>query len=242
MANSELTIYAGCFAEHFLKYQSQYKTIPVFCGTRQWRATKKQLVGNYDPNDYIFDDGFLSCENNYWADLSCIGTILEQDIADDALIGNAQYRRSWDEEAVAKSDSATLYVPEPAFFSYSLKEQFQRGHGDLAGYELSIEAAKSGLLPLSADELDSVWQQNQLHGCLMARGPKRLYFPFMDMLINQFCWSIWNINPDYFLSQSGYNQRGIAFIAERMFTAMVMYRGKLNLGAIQTAPIVFHGP
>jgi len=60
------------------------------------------------------------------------------------------------------------------------------------------------------------------------------------MLLHDFCVPLWNRYEDQFKQQQGYNQRGIAFIAERLFTAMVFCRDFLSLGPIETAPIVFH--
>jgi len=243
MQSSDLTIYAGCILHEPVRWSSAAKVVPVFCGAKRWRATPKQLVSDMPCPKWEYDDGPKSIDNAYWADLSCIETVLRltQDFDGSRLIGNAQYRRSWQEEAIVPSSSSVLYVPHPAQFGCSLKQQFEGGHNGLPGYEMTMEVASRGLLPLSADQLDKVWRQNTFHGCLMARGPKYLYEPFMAMLLEGFCMPLWKDYEQQFRQQQGYNQRGIAFIAERLFTAMVLYRDALRLGPIESAPIVFHG-
>lgn len=242
MITADLTIYAGCILNEPVRWSSEATVVPVLCGAQRWRAMPEQLTRRMDGAGWVYDNGPMSIDNAYWADLSCINTILRltEDCPDATLIGNAQYRRSWQEDALAPSNVCTLYVPSPAEFNCSLEQQFRGGHGGLPGYEMTMEAASAGLFPLSADQLDKVWQQNIFHGCLMARGPKVLYHPFMNMLLHDFCVPLWNRYEDQFKQQQGYNQRGIAFIAERLFTAMVFYRDFLSLGPIETAPIVFH--
>lgn len=243
MQSSDLTVYAGCILHEPVRWTSAATVVPVFCGTKRWRAMPEQLTQRMGESKWEYDDGPKSVDNAYWADLSCIQTVLRltQDQPEDALIGNAQYRRSWLEDAIQPSDSSVLYVPDPAHFGCSLRQQFEGGHLGLPGYEMTMEAASQGLFPLSADQIDLVWQQNTFHGCLMARGPRRLYAPFMTMLLDEFCAPLWQKYELNFRRQQGYNQRGIAFIAERLFTAMVLYRDVLNLGPIKSAPIVFHG-
>lgn len=242
MNPENLTIYAGTILGHPVRWESQCAVVPVLCGRKQLRAMDEQVKAMLKSDEYIFDDGEPSFYNKHWADLSCIKTVLQAEFnaASDKQIGNAQYRRAWSEDAIAPSNPDVLYVPEPAVFGCSLREQFEAGHSGFPGYELSMEAARKGLFPLSESQLGEVWNQNQFHGCLMARGPARLYLPFMNTLISSFCWPLWSEYKDVFVSFSGYNTRGLAFLAERLFTAMVLYRDKLWLGEIQTAPIVFY--
>lgn len=242
MEPKNLTIYAGTVLGRPVRWTSQCKIVPVLCGRKQLRAMDRQVEAMLGSNKYVFDDGEPSVYNKNWADLSCIETVLQKEFNSELnkQIGNAQYRRAWAEDAIEPSNPDVLYVPEPAVFGCSLKEQFKAGHAGFPGYELSMEAAHNGLFPLSEDELSQVWNQNQFHGCLMARGPARLYLPFMNTLISSFCWPLWSEYKDVFVSFSGYNARGLAFLAERLFTAMVLYRDKLGLGEIQTAPIVFY--
>lgn len=232
MQETDLTIYAGCLASEPIRWKSKANVVQVLLGSQEWLVPTN--------SQYVTDTSNRS--NKHWADLCCIETLLHDlnENCNTGFVGNAQYRRSWHEDYLAPSADDTLYVPEPALFHCSLKQQFQDGHRGLRGYEMTMEAAQLGLLPLSAEEMDAVWQQNNFHGCLMARGLKLQYQKMMTMLIEEFCEPIWNRFSLELTSHSGYNQRGMAFIAERLMTAMILYRNKLNLGPIETAPIVFH--
>jgi hypothetical protein len=51
---------------------------------------------------------------------------------------------------------------------------------------------------------------------------------------------IWDRHQDHFMTIDGYDTRAIAFIAERVMTAMVLHRERLFPGMkIETAPIRF---
>jgi hypothetical protein len=53
---------------------------------------------------------------------------------------------------------------------------------------------------------------------------------------------IWHNNSDQIKAITGYDQRAIAFIAERMMTAIILHREKIFDFEIMTAPIEFIGP
>ena len=72
---------------------------------------------------YVFDDeeqSFLSPLNPQLGELSCIQWIVNN--AQQANIGNAQYRRNWVEPSDGWYDENTLYVPEFAEFGCSLEQ------------------------------------------------------------------------------------------------------------------------
>ena len=75
----------------------------------------------------------------------------------------------------------------------------------------------------------------------MARGPSDKYKIFMAMLLECMI-PIWHNNSDKIMKVEGYDKRVMAFVAERMMTALIIHREKIFDFQIMTAPIEFIGP
>ena len=175
--------------------------------------------------------------NPQFGELSCIQWIVNN--AQQANIGNAQYRRNWVEPDSEWYDERTLYVPEFATFSCSLEQQFYGGHSAFDAPLITRALADTGKWLFSREQIDNIWAQNMFIGCNMARGPREQYQKFMTTLFSALM-PIWEENKSAFLKIEGYDKRAIAFIAERLITGMVLYRDKLFPEMnIATTPIGF---
>jgi hypothetical protein len=236
MHPSESVIYAATVAGKPIRYQTRSTTIPVVGGACTLsEAQRKQLAAK----GYKFDDenSPLSNLNPQWADLTSILWVLLNARNDN--IGTAQYRRTWEEPDQGWYDPEVLYVPEPIKFKYSLKEQVGLSHRTFNAVAITKSTAMSGKWILTKDEICGTWAQNTFYGCLMARGPRDAYRWFMTTLFDGL-WPIWDRYHDHFMSLTGYDIRAIAFIAERVMTAMVLNKDRLFPGIrIETAPIRF---
>jgi hypothetical protein len=99
--------------------------------------------------------------------------------------------------------------------------------------------AGSGNWLFTREEIGDLWHQNVFYGCLMTRGPRDSYRQFMTVLFDAL-FPIWDRYQDHFMTIDGYDTRAIAFIAERVMTAMVLHRERLFPDSkLETAPIRF---
>ena len=189
--------------------------------------------------DYKFDDenSILSELNPQWADLSSILWVLLN--AKENNIGTSQYRRTWEEPDNGWYSPDTLYIPESVKFKYSLGEQVKLSHRSFNAVAITKMMAGSDNWLFTREEIGDLWRQNVFYGCLMARGPRDSYRQFMTVLFDAL-FPIWDRCQDHFMTIDGYDTRAIAFIAERVMTAMVLHRERLFPGMkIETAPIRF---
>jgi hypothetical protein len=238
MQPSDLTIYAASLHGAPIRYATEAQLVPLCTYATTLEADKREQLKQ---EGWSFDDEEenISHLNPWFAELTAIFSIVHHDNSE--LVGNAQYRRRWKEDALAPSDENVLYVPEPAIFGISLAEQMAQGHSSFDGKTMMIDAAGTNNFPFTVSIMEKVLQQNIFHGCLMARGPAQYYKIFMAMLLR--CMApIWHANSGKITSLNGYDRRAVAFMAERMMTALILHREKLFNFEIMTAPIEFIGP
>jgi len=236
MKSSDYTIYAVCIQNEKVRYEAQSKIVPIMGGACNIVDAERRVLRE---QGYVFDDegAFLSSMNRRWGELSCIHWILLN--AEEANIGNAQYRRNWLEPKDGWYAENVLYVPEPAVFTCTLEQQFYGGHSDFNAPAITRELADTGAWAFTREEIDKLWAQNLFIGCNMARGPKQYYKQFMATLFVCLL-PIWEKHKENFLSIEGYDKRALAFIAERLLTGLVLYRDKFfPTMTIETAPIGF---
>ena len=237
MQPSDCAIYAVCISGETVRYSSRAPLIPIMGGACKLHPKEREDLRQ---KGYVFDDegkSFLSPLNSRFGELSCIQWIINN--AEQANIGNAQYRRNWVEPDSEWYDENTLYVPEFATFGCSLEQQFYGGHPSFDAPLITRALADTGQWLFSREEIDKVWRQNLFIGCNMARGPRDQYQKFMTTLFGALM-PIWEANKKSFLQIKDYDRRAIAFIAERLITGMVLYRDKLFPEMnIATAPIGF---
>ena len=231
-------MFAVCMHNTPLRFKSEANLQTIVANACNLTDTEKATC--LDNGQLLDDSGDnISWLNPWWGELTAIYWLLKNDTS--PLVGNCQYRRRWQEQALAPSSDNVLYVPEPAVFGASLAEQMAEGHASFDGAAMMLEAATTINFPLTVQEVEKVLQQNHFHGCLMARGPSKEYKHFMSVLFR--CMApIWHNNSDKIMTVQGYDRRAIAFIAERMMTAIILCREKLFDFEIMTAPIEFIGP
>ena len=182
----------------------------------------------------------ISSLNKWWAELTGIYWMVNN--ASDEFIGNAQYRRKWQDNALSPSLPSVLYIPDALPLPFSVRSQYQQGHVGMDGLEQALKAADRRQLPLTREELESAFEQNIFYGHIMARGSQVNYCFFMQTLLDCM-WPIWEQVQEQVRTIEGYNARYMAFLSERIMTALVLHRDKIWPGLqIQTAPIQFIGP
>jgi hypothetical protein len=235
MQASDLTIYAIGIKNKPIKYESVATIKPLCAHSIALSNEERQALKD---QGWLFDDegANISSLNPWWGELTGVYWLLHN--TDCPIVGNAQYRRYWHNEAINQSDATVLYVPETCMFPCSLAEQFRGGHS-FRGIEMTMEAAEQGKLPFSVAEMSAVWQQPRFFGGPMARGPRKHYKTLMNVLFDCL-WPIWNDNKEEIQSLSGYDQRAMAFLSERLLTGIILHRDKLfDDMPISCAPMCF---
>ena len=232
------TIYAVCVKDQPVRYSNRSRIVPLLANacalSPEERASYKEMGYELDDENASFSE-----VNPFFAELSCIDWILNN--ANDDNIGNAQYRRNWEEGEDTAYDPEVLYVPQAAQFGFSLAQQFAGGHL-FPGIGMTMHMASKSSWPFTKEEMEKVWNQNHFHGCLMARGNREDYKQFMGLLMECMV-PLWDEFKDHLVTIEGYDKRSIAFMAERVMTGIVLYREKFFPGmTIHTAPIGFIGP
>lgn len=235
MQPSELSIYAIGLNNEPIKYESVASIKPVCAHSI---VLKEEERSTLRAQGWYFDDEGtnISPLNPWWGELTGVYWLLKN--TTDPLVGNAQYRRYWHNEAIKQSSEDVLYVPEACVFGCSLADQFRGGHG-FRGIEMIMEAAEKGELPFTAAEMAAILSQNHFFGGPMARGPRKYYAVYMETLFDCL-WPIWENNQEEIKALSGYDQRAMAFLSERLLTGIILHREKFfGDMPINCAPMCF---
>jgi len=219
MEAKDLTIYAVGTKNLPIRYESAATLKPLCADSKMLSTEERETLRN---KGWYFDDegDNISELNPWWGELTGVYWLLNN--TDDSLVGNAQYRRYWHEEGIKQSDKDQLYIQETCLFNCSLATQFMGGHS-FRGIEMTMEAAQRHKLPFTAEQMLSIWNQNHFFGGPMARGPRKQYTALMTVLFDCL-WPIWEDNHDEIKQLSGYDQRAMAFLSERLLSGIILFR------------------
>ena len=235
MQADNLSIYAVGTKDLPIRYESVATIKPLCAHSITLSAKEREELRS---KGWYFDDegDSISLLNPWWGELTGVYWLLHN--TSDPLVGNAQYRRHWHDEGIRQSSQNQLYIQETCLFNCSLSTQFTGGHA-FRGIEMTMEAAEQGKLPFTASEMSSIWNQNHFFGGPMARGPRKEYTALMTVLFDCL-WPIWGDNQDEIKQLSGYDQRAMAFLSERLLAGIILYREKFfgNM-PILCAPMCF---
>lgn len=232
-------IYVMCHGANTPRYSSDATLHPMRLGASSLSdGALNLLAANGWKNDCT--GCHISGLNKWWAELTGVYWLVNN--CTDEFLGNAQYRRKWKDIALAPSTESVLYIPEELPLPFSVASQYRQGHIGMDGIEQALMAADRGQLPLTRQDMERSFEQNIFYGHIMARGANANYCAFMQLLI-ECMWPIWDHAETSIRKIEGYNTRYIAFLSERIMTALVLHRDKIWPGMeIQTAPIEFIGP
>ena len=237
MQPSDLQMYAVCMHDMPLKFASQTNMQVVIANA--CKLTMEQRTFHEVQGHLLDDEGHsISMLNPWWGELTAVYWLIINSNA--KLIGNCQYRRFWDEDAIARADERVLYTSEPCAFNCSLATQFRGGHS-FPGIEMTMAMAEAGKLPFSAEEMAAVWNQNVFQGGPMLFGPRQSYERVMNRLFDCL-WPIWEEFKEPIMTLQGYDQRAMAFLSERLLSGLMLYREKFfGSMPISRAPMGFIG-
>lgn len=159
--------------------------------------------------------------NPYWAELTCMYSLWNE--CTDPFFGIVNYRRSWEERFLSEVADDTLYIPRPVVFPFSVQKQFSQGHGQGLDetVELSLKLAREKKIPLTEEMLLDMWGQRKFFETLQVMGPNEVMNQYFDVVFD-ILLPIWEEGKDYFMSRTGYNRRGPAFLMERLLTAVFL--------------------
>lgn len=238
MQNKNPSLYCCCLHEQPPRYEvKQGRLINVLASASSFDEGVKQ---QYKQQGWMLDDSGenISPLNSIFGDLTVLYWMWKN--AKDDFLGICQYRRPWVEEDIVNAEDGVLYVPEPAFFG-NIKSQYESSHGCFPAYKVSIDLANRKRIPLTVDMLEYTWNQGFFHGCNMARGPKWLFDRYSE-LVFETVMPFYEENLNLCESLQGYQRRSIAFVAERMITALLVYRNHFfGEGKVKDARIGFFG-
>lgn len=194
----DITLYAVCLEGSPVRFNSNAKVIPFYG-----------------------DQGEHADINPYWAELTCMYTLWNE--CEDFFFGVVNYRRNWEERFINKAEEDTLYIPRHVTFPFSVQQQFFQGHGGGLNetVKLSLELARDKRIPLTEEMLLEMWNQPKFFETLQVMGPNEVMHRYFDVVFD-ILLPIWEEGKEYFISRSGYNKRGPAFLMERLLTAVFL--------------------
>ena len=221
MQPSDLSMFAVCMNNTPLRFASNTNLQIIVANA--CRLTDDERFVCIEKGKLLDNSGDnISALNPWWGELTAVYWLLKNTTA--PLIGNCQYRRYWDEDAIARADSSVLYTSEPCIFSCSLAQQFRGGHS-FPGIEMTMELAVKGKLPFTASEMAAIWNQNQFQGGPMLFGPRASYERVMNVLFDCL-WPVWDAYKEQIMTLEGYDQRAMAFLSERLLSGIVLCKDK----------------
>jgi hypothetical protein len=194
----DVTLYAVCLKDSPLRFDSRAKIV-----------------------SFYGDEGEHADVNPYWGELSCMYSLWNNCSA--PFFGIVNYRRNWEEIALANLEDDTLYIPRHVTFPFSIRKQFSQGHGGGLDdtVEFSLALARQGRIPFTEEMLQKAWDQPKFFETLLVMGPNDVMHSFFDLVFD-ILLPIWEDHLDYFLDRTGYNKRGPAFLMERLLTAVYL--------------------
>lgn len=194
----DITLYAVCLEGSPVRFDSNAKVIPFYG-----------------------DQGEHADINPYWAELTCMYTLWNE--CENPFFGVVNYRRNWEERFINTTEDDTLYIPRHVTFPFSVQQQFSQGHGGGLNetVELSLELARDKRIPLTEEMLLEMWNQPKFFETLQVMGPNEVMHRYFDVVFD-ILLPIWEEGKEYFMSRSGYNKRGPAFLMERLLTAVFL--------------------
>jgi hypothetical protein len=214
-------MFAVCMKDTPLRFSSDTDLQIIVANACQ--LTDQEKASCLSEGKFLDDSGDnISALNPWWGELTAVYWLLKNNSS--PLIGNCQYRRYWDEEAIAAADGSVLYTSEPCTFGWSLAQQFRGGHS-FPGVEMTMDLAVKGKLPLSASEMAAVWHQHQFQGGPMLFGPRASYERVMNVLFDCL-WPVWDEYKESIMTLAGYDQRAMAFLSERFLSGIVLHKDK----------------
>lgn len=215
------TIYAAKLKNQDIAYSSSASIVPIVVGAHDLQDEERIQMRN---SGHAFDDEGenISSLNPFFAEFTSVYWLLKN-CKDKEYIGNAHYRRKWNDEDLINSENNVLYVSDSCYFIYNLAEQFMGSHSGFNAPAMTIDLAERGLIPFSANQMKTLWTQNIFHGYQMARGPTTYYKSFMNLAFDCI-WPFWEEHKEEIKTIDGYNRRMIGFLGERMITGLILYR------------------
>jgi len=228
-------IYVAKLAHLQITYSSVATLIPTVVGALGLESDQREQLRS---NGCVFDDegDNISSVNPYFCELTSIYWALNNTKSE--YIGNAHYRRKWNDEGILYSEPGVLYVSDSHHCGESIAGQFLRGHNGFNAPAITIGLAERKLIPFTADEMRAIWAQPILHGTQMARGPRRCYKAFMDLAFEAL-WPFWEENKQEIMALDNYNRRMVGFVGERMMTGLILCRDRFFDFPIATSVVEY---
>jgi len=239
MDNEQPTIYAVAMENMPMRYSSAFPLKTIIGNARALSSNRREELRQ---QGCLFDDNCLhsiSDLNPWWGELTAIYWLMQQPLS--GIIGNAQYRRFWADSSLSTISSNVLYLSETCVFPCSMADQFRGGHC-FPGVEMTMNLALQGRMPFTGIEMQNIWASNRFQGGPMAIGSWPLYRRLMAVLFDCL-WPIWDAYENCIRTLVGYDQRAMAFLAERLLSGIVLMKDKFLPGIeLQSIPLHYIAP
>lgn len=237
-----LTLYCNSYRKN-LPLDSQFNQKTLMCGAI---AYDPEMREEYAQLGYLMDDeGEHISHLNYWlGDLT--GTYWVWKNAREEFVGMNHYRRFWNASEITDLKEDTLYVPKPYPLDSSLRSHHEFFNGDIALKILErVILEKRSNLDISI--LEILNSKNDLYVANSFFGHRKVFNMMCELV---FC-TVFECLKDYLVANvpHHYNhpsvdgskdrfqqRRGIAYLAERLISAILIDREKY-LPGIEVVPI-----
>jgi hypothetical protein len=213
-------IYVATLPTQHITHSSAATLIPSIVGATSLLDDQRQA---FRAQGCVFDDegDNISPLNPFFCELTSVYWLLRN--TQQEYVGNAHYRRKWNDEDLRHSEEGVLYVAHGQDFRGGLASQFYTGTSGFDAPAVTIGLAERGLLPFTVSQMKEVWEQPIFYGYNMVRGPRKYYEAFMKVAF-ECLWPIWEEHQEEIKLLDSYNRRMIGFISERMMTGLVLCR------------------
>jgi len=218
-----MKLYCCCLADKPRRYGDQGGIgTPVLAGAALHdNSVRRPLINN----GWLMDDEGknknISELNSIWGDLTVLYWAWKR--AREEPWGVCQYRRKWSDGELINARPDCMYVTRPIrLVEGSVRRQYDMHHGIFPAYEISMELASAGKLPLSVEQLQYAWNQDVLYAYNMARGNAKLMNALCELLFETM-GAVWQFSREQCEALQGYQRRSMDFTAERLMTAIVLH-------------------
>lgn len=233
--NKLLTIYCICFGNSRPRLTYQYQK-NLMCSAASLAVTEKLKLAE---NEFLFDDTGknISFLNYALGDLT--GSYWIWKNAQEEFIGTCQYRRFWMDEEITNLSlqDGIIYVPgnpQYRFAPLSAIEQYIGSHGKF-GIDVIHHLCSRPNYILKQETFDRLYHIDYITGCNMFFAQNKVYGQVCNVLF-EIMFDVFRISIEEIGSFDSYQRRLVAFLSERVLTALVL-DAKHYFGNVEVVPV-----
>lgn len=232
---NNLVMYCLCHNENFPRH-SQFQQKKLMCNAHKLEDFERSYLKQ---KQFLFDDDGDNISNLNWTFGDLTGTYYVWKNTNHEFVGHNQYRRFWNETTIFELEENTLYHSSAwEFGNLSCAGQYIQCHQQDALNALSAleTIAKKRF---NKEHVHTLYQINHINACNMFFGHKLVYDKFCEVLF-EIMFDVYHEAEHFIRKIVGYNQRMIAFLAERVMTSLI-HNHKYFFGNTKMVPVPIYG-